>query len=126
MAPKLTKDESTAGDCLSAVSVSPKQQGGDEEDQHALEITGIDKESSRAGQTRKPSAANEKETKDGTTSEPHDVDTGPPENAGCSTEETSGQAGFSSETACDTPPKELKSPESGKKKHRIKYVMNTS
>ena len=126
MAPKLIKDGSTAGDFLSAVSVSSKQQGCDEEDQNALEITGIDKESPTAGQTNKPSAANEEETKDGATSEPHNVDTGPPENTGCSTEETSGQTGFSSETASDTSPKELKSPESGKKKHRIKYVMNTS
>ena len=104
-----------AGDSSPVVSDSSKEPGFGEEDQNALEVTGIYSENSSSRQTNQTGSTNAAQVINQCTSS--DVDTSPCEYITGTTSQTSS----SSDATDDSSSKEVKSLESGRKKHKVRY-----
>lgn len=112
----------TPSDSLLVGSELSKQQELGERSQNASEITRIYSGNSSTQQTNKPGSTNAQVTVECSASSSHDVDT-----SGTSRTEVTGQSLSSElEATCDLSPTEVKWTDSGSKKHKVRYVMNTS
>ena len=108
------------------MSNSSKQQERSDEEQKASEIAGIYNDNSSTTKTNQTGSTFAQVANQTASSLSRDVDMSLLQNRVTSGAEATGQASCSSEPAHDSPCNDVKTPERGKKKYKVRYEMNTS